>query len=228
MTVKKAKFPTVRATKSKNGYDGSFMYLISDTPNNQNNDSSIIKDNSDMAILSNEDERLKLIGEILSNESSRNIFKLLISNELTAYEIVKKTNLSLSLVLHHINKMQTAGIAQITKISQTSRNQNMKYYTAKFGIIILPQTASEKAKTSKTFQNSLKKIMKFSIIGLAGIISWFSVQARTDIHMSPNDMSFESQLFWPLVISLSVLLVGLITERILSSLKSDCKNTLLK
>lgn len=195
----------------------------------RNNDHNVENFSENIEILSNEDERLKLIGEILSNESSRNIFKLLISDELTAYEIVKKTNLSLSLVLHHINKMRSAGIVKISKISQTIRNQDMKHYTAKSGILILPQTISEKAKTSKTFQNSLKRIMRFSSIGIAAIASWFLTQPfiseptapRPTLppYLLPFDVTSQTQLFLPLTASLVVIIIGLIIERILSSRK---------
>lgn len=185
--------------------------------------------NENIEILSNEDDRLKLIGEILSNESSRSIFKLLISDELTAYEIVKKTNLSLSLVLHHINKMRSAGIVKISKISQTARNQDMKHYTAKSGILILPQPVSEKAKTSKTFQNSLKRIMRLSSIGIAAIASWFLMQSTISEptaprptlppYLLPFDITSQTQLFLPVTTSLLVIIIGLIIERILSSRK---------
>jgi len=174
-------------------------------------------------IFSNEDERLKFIGEILSNESSRSILKLLISNELSAHEIVQKTNLSLSLIKHHLDKMKKAGIVEISKISQTSRNQDMKHYTAKAGIFILPNEVSQKAKTSKTFQNSLKRIMRFCGIGIAGIASWFitSFAYKSGVQlMTPTEPKvIPETIFWSFVISLIVVIVGLITERILVVLK---------
>lgn len=197
--------------------------MTSETTGTERNVSPSSENHEEVEILSNEDEKLKFIGEILSNESSRNIFKLLISNELTAHEIVQKTNLSLSLVLHHLNKMQSAGIVQISKITQTSRNQDMKHYTAKAGIMILPQIASEKAKTSKTFQNSLKRIMRFSSIVIAGIASWFITQASVTGNARPTippyDDSFQIQLFWPFTVSLVVVIIALIIERILVSIK---------
>jgi DNA-binding transcriptional ArsR family regulator len=198
------------------------VYLTSDTKETERyNNHDVENINEKIEIISNEEERLKLIGEILSNESSRNIFRLLISNELTAYQLVQKTNLSLSLVLHHLNKMQSAGIVKISKISQTSRSQDMKHYTAKSGIIILPQIVSEKAKTSKTFQNSLKRIMRFCSIGIAGVTSWFVVQTSQPVteFMSPHPPELASHLllaslFWPLAISLTVIIIGLVIERI--------------
>ncbi|MEX1150828.1 MAG: ArsR family transcriptional regulator [Nitrosopumilaceae archaeon] len=177
-------------------------------------------------IFSNDDERLQSIGEILSNTSSRGILKLLISNELTAHEIVQKTNLSLSLVLHHLNKMQTTGIVKISKITQTSKNQDMKHYMAKAGIMIFPPIVSEKAKTSKTLQNSLKRIMRFCSIGIAGVTSWFAIRASqpSTESMLPLPPELASQLllaslFWPVAVSLTVVIIGLIIERIFAAFR---------
>jgi len=193
-----------------------------------NGDPNSIDINEKVEVFSNDDERLQSIGEILSNASSRGILKLLIANELTAHEIVQKTNLSLSLVLHHLNKMQTTGIVKISKITQTSKGQDMKHYTAKAGIMILPQTVSEKAKTSKSFQNSLKRIMKFSSIGIAGIVSWYLTRITFEKptegptlppYLSPLDISSQIQFFWPTLVSLTVIIIGLIVERVVSSKK---------
>lgn len=191
-------------------------------------DTDLAEIDEKVEIFSNDDERLQSIGEILSNASSREILKLLISNELTAHEIVQKTNLSLSLVLHHLNKMQAAGIVKISKITQTSKGQDMKHYTAKAGIMILPQTVSQKAKTSKTFQNSLKRIMRFCSIGVAGIVSWYLTRITFEKptegtslppYLSPVDISSQIQFLWPALVSLTVIVIGLVVERILSSKK---------
>lgn len=183
-------------------------------------------DEKDIEILSTDDERLKIIGEILSNNTSRTILKLLISYEMTTHDIVQKTGISLSLVLHHINKMLNTKLVEISKISKSSKGQHMKHYTAKHGIMILSPTPSQKAKSSKTFQKSLKNILRFSSIGIAGITSWFMIQSiqakpvRPTIPPSqiPSEI-FLADLFWPTVITLIVIIAGLITERLLTVIK---------
>ena len=55
-------------------------------------------------IISTEDERLKIVGEILSSDSSRSILKLLFNQSLSANEIAQKTEMSLPLVIHHLKK----------------------------------------------------------------------------------------------------------------------------
>lgn len=62
-------------------------------------------ENDDVQIISTNEKKVKLVGEILSNDSSRKILNLLnASNEMTINEIAKNTGLSLALVTHHLKK----------------------------------------------------------------------------------------------------------------------------
>lgn len=202
------------------------------------------KDNLEdkIQIFSNTDEKLKSLGKMLNNDSSRKIRQLLIEKEMTANEIATQTKLSLPLALYHINQMIESGIVIISKTSTNGKNQPMKYYSAKPGIIILPEKASQKAKENKSFTKALKSIMKFTVIGFAGIVSWMTVKiydqglpvqeptdkitdtdpsATVDGTVSPdpdiptNAESIES-LIISIAIPIAVVVVGIILERILA------------
>lgn len=170
-------------------------------------------------IFSTEDERIKFLGELLSNESSRRIFTLLIKHDMAANEISEKTDLRLSLVIHHLNKMQNADIVEISKIVTNSKGHDMKFYKSKSAILILPREVSEKAMASKSLSLSLKRILKFSAIGTAGLVSWFIT--RTEIMFEngwrsgeESSISNSSDTMTSFIIGLSVILIGLIIERI--------------
>ena len=176
-------------------------------------------------IFSNTDEKLKFLGKILNNESSREILLLLIEKEFTANEIAIQMKLSLPLVLYHINQMIQAGIVVICKTSSNGKNQPIKYYSAKSGIVILPEKASQKAKESKSFSNLLKKIMKFASVGIAGITSWFSIRyVQFQQNMQSNDITtgyeyvedssfdwfaIDNEIWIPIIIT-SVIIISLI------------------
>lgn len=128
---------------------------------------------NDFQIFSTGEDKLKLLGELLSNESSRRILVLLTSQELTANDLAEKAGMRLSLVIHHLKKMQQIDIVQISRVGKNSKNHQRKYYLAKPGMLILPQKSVDAAKKSKTLSNSLKRILKYSIIGVAGIATWF-------------------------------------------------------
>ena len=92
----------------------------------------------DVVIFSNEDEKLKSLGKTLNNDYSRNILKLLRNAEMTANEIAKKTGMSLPLVIHHLNTMSHGGIVVVARTKFNTKNQPMKCYTVKSGVLILP------------------------------------------------------------------------------------------
>ncbi len=137
--------------------------------NNENSDNI----SNEIKIFSNNDEKLKFLGKILNNDSSREILLLLIEKQMTANEISLQTKLSLPLILHHINQMIQAEIVSVSKIENNSKNQPMKYYFAKTGILILPEKTITKANNSKSLFRSLKGIIKFAMIGISGITTWF-------------------------------------------------------
>ncbi|MGH2613084.1 MAG: ArsR/SmtB family transcription factor [Rhabdochlamydiaceae bacterium] len=176
-----------------------------------------------ISMFSDDDANLKILGEILSNESSRKIMSLLIRKEMTVNEIITNTGYALSLVLHHLNKMKETGIVEISKIGKNSKNHDMKYYVAKPAIIIFAKEMSEKAKQSKSFQNSLRRLLKYTSIGIAAIISWFGTQAVQNQEIvkqllppGSESSNISADLFWPIMVTLSVIISGLITERILN------------
>ena len=130
------------------------------------------EEDDDVKIISSEDEKIKLIGEIFSNDSSRKILKLLSEKEMTANEVAQKNNMSLALVTHHLKRMQAAEMVKISKTSKSVKGQDMKYYIAtKQSILIVPPE-----KTSQTILNSFKKFSKFAAIGMAGFVSWMTVK----------------------------------------------------
>jgi len=138
-------------------------------------------------IFLSDDEKIKTVGELLTNNSSREILQLLFEEELSANEISLKTDISLQLVRYHLNKMQQVGITQISKISKNVKAQDMKYYKAtKFAIVILPSKVSSRAKESKSLIRSFKTIYKFAGIGvaaLAGLVSLSALQKGQEIQI---------------------------------------------
>lgn len=142
-------------------------------------------------ILATDDEKIKSFGEVLTNDSSREILQLLFNEELTATQIAQKTNISLQLVKYHLNKLQDLGIVKITKIEKNSKSQDMKLYTAtKFSIVIVPPTLSEKTKESKMLVRSFRHIYKIMGLGIAsGVSGLFSIlQIKQDQRVPANDV----------------------------------------
>ena len=142
-------------------------------------DSAGIKEK--IEIFSTDDDRIKAIGELLSNDSSRSILKILLDDTMTANQIAQKAAISLPLTIYHLKKMQDIGIVSVT----TTENDSKYYTSSKFAFVITSAKVSEKAKSSKSLFNSLRKIYRFAVIGIAGLVSWIVLQ-NTSPEYSPG------------------------------------------
>ena len=124
-------------------------------------------------VSSEDDQKIKTVGEVLANESSRMIMKILAGNkEMTINEISREIELSIPLVSHHIRKMQDAGMVKISKVGTSVKGHKMNYYCATNQSILI--TPPER-KMHSLFA-SLKKISRFAAIGMAGLVSWAIVK----------------------------------------------------
>jgi len=145
------------------------------------------KDN--IRIFPTDDSRLKSLGEIFSNESSRKILTLLSGNELTVMGISKDSGLSPNLIIHHLKKMVDTEIVTVTKESTNSRGRPLRFYRAKDAIVVLSKDAVNRASSSKSLKKTLGKITRFTSVGLAGVIAWI-------LAYSPHD-PLESAVKYP-------------------------------
>lgn len=135
-----------------------------------NTESAELKDI--IQVFSTSDERLKFLGEIFSNESSRKIFSLVLEKELTIMSISKESGISPNLIIHHLKKMVDADIVTITKETTNSRGHPLRFYRAKPAIVILSKDAASRANKSKSLRNTLGRVTRFGAIGVAGIFTW--------------------------------------------------------
>lgn len=148
-------------------------------------------------ILSTEDQKLKSIGEILSSDSSRKILHLLFNQSFTANQIAQQTEMSLQLVIHHLKKMQSAGIVKITNVGKNTKSHDMKFYTIdKVALVILPSEMSKPAKNSKSLFNSFNRIHRLATLGGISIAAWFSSQfLQNSTNMSNIEQTESSSSF---------------------------------
>lgn len=194
-----------------------------------------IKD--DVLFFSSEDERLKFLGEILSNESSRSILTLLIEKEMTLMQIAKQTNLNLTLVIHHLKKLLQSGVVTITKTIASKKGRPMKFYRAKPILMISSKNMRDDMQKNKSLLNVLKKITRFTAIGLAGVSTWLmtSIVRVSDplqsakyprptipTYMTPiepnSSLGFlQSDLVIPVIATVGMVVIGLAINHMISA-----------
>lgn len=137
------------------------------------------ENNNSHIIFSSDDQRLKILGQIFGNKTSRDIVAHLIEEELTAMQISDKLDIKLNLVLYHLNKMMELQIISVTKTTKNSRGHQVKHYRAKQAVMIFSKNAKDRANKSKTLSDSVKRVIKFSAIGIAGAVTWFVTHTAT-------------------------------------------------
>jgi hypothetical protein len=171
-------------------------------------------------IFSSEDEKLKILGELLSNKSSRDIIKLLIDKEMYTNEIVKKLELKVSLVIHHLQKMESIGLFEITNKKIARNGEDHRFFRIPTGMLILPNESKEIEKNEflkKIFKNSIK----FVSIGIASFITWSYlklIESTTKVQLQGGGKE-RLEIPDPLVVALIVIIIGLCGELIYLKIK---------
>lgn len=182
--------------------------------------------NNDIVVLySTEDEKIELLGKLLSTDTARVILTNLFLDSITAEQLAEKTGISLQLVIFHLKRLQELGIVKIIKVEKNSKGHDMKYYAAsKFAIVVLPPKVIEKAKNSKLLRRSFNLIYRLTAISITAISTWFItqyLQKKDQIQNIPDgnglyDYSPNSNWFnvqpeiFSLIITIFVISIGLI------------------
>lgn len=141
-----------------------------------NNDDSdfLVKAQEHIEVISTEDERIKIIGEELANDTGRAIFGKISQGVSSTNDIAKSLDISLPLVNWHINRLLGVGLIKVEKIELSSKNKKMKYYgPVKTAFVIVPpgnaveNTISKSKKDAILMQlrHYLASIVAFVIVG---------------------------------------------------------------
>src|SRR5438309_6579342 len=198
---------------------------------NVHKDTSLDDIKNEMAVFSSDDERLKFLGEIFGNSTSRTILSLLIEQEMTVMEIAKKTGMKPNLIMHHLNKMIQTEVVTITKKTINSRGHLMKHYKAKPVIMMFSKNHAKRAQKSKSLFRIIKRITRFASIGFAGALTWMitNPQGNTAFkypkttlppYMTPIEPTgYWSEFVFAITITISVVIAGIVIERIFSRLR---------
>lgn len=114
--------------------------MMSKNNNEKNSDSDLsVKAEEYLEIISTEDERIKIIGEELANDTGRAIFGKISQGVASPNDLAKALNISLPLINWHINRLLSVGLVKVEKIELSSKNKQMKYYgSVKTALVIIP------------------------------------------------------------------------------------------
>lgn len=170
-------------------------------------------------VFGSEDDNLKMLGELLSNKSSRDIIRLLIERETYTNEIAKKLDLRANLVIHHLKKLEELGLLEITQKKIVKNGHNHRCFRMVPNLFLSPNHRSENIQQNGILKKVFKESVKFAVIGFVASIVFISDIANfssTGIYPIPYGASITND---PLIPALIVIILGLVIERILSKKK---------
>ncbi|MCH9657444.1 ArsR family transcriptional regulator [archaeon] len=165
-------------------------------------------------VFSSDDEKLKILGELLSNKSSRDMIKLLIEKEMYTNEIAKKLGLRVNLIIHHLKKLEGLGLLEITEKQIVKKGNNHKFYKMVPNFFISPNADKNETCEKGFFKKIFKDGIKFASIGIISFVSWAYLRLNSTESYMNNSQSDN------LAIPLVIIIVGLIVLLFLKKKKS--------
>lgn len=111
--------------------------------NNSNDGDLHIEIEEYVEIISTDDNRIKIIGEELGNDTGRAIFATISKGITSPNELAKVLDVSLPLVNWHINRLVQVGLIRVEELKMSSKNRPVRYYgPAKAVLVIVPPEES--------------------------------------------------------------------------------------
>ena len=168
-----------------------------DSEKNQETDDLTVKAEEYLEIISTEDERIKIIGEELANDTGRAIFGKISRGIASPNDLAKALSISLPLINWHINRLLSVGLVKVEKIELSSKNKQMKYYgPVKTALVIIPpENLSDNGISQAKKQTVLLKLRQYLAsfaafaVGVSGIYFAEKSQAPSEIQVSPTQMA---------------------------------------
>ena len=151
-------------------------------------ESENLDDMTDKIKLFNSDESLKLLGELLSNKSSRDIIRLLIEKEMYKNAIATKLNLRMNLVSHHLEKMETIGLVETIYKKIVRKGKEHKFFRINPKIFLMPNHSEKEIKEKGILVRIFREGIKFTSIGIATVVTWIGSQQKTMFIPDPTNV----------------------------------------
>src|SRR5215831_4322514 len=95
-------------------------------PDKSENSDFLVKAEEHIEVISTEDERIKIIGEELANDTGRAIFGKISQGIASTNDLAKSLNISLPLVNWRINRLLGVGLIKVERVELSSKNKQMK------------------------------------------------------------------------------------------------------
>ena len=157
----------------------------------ENDDKSdfLVKAEEHIEVISTEDERIKIIGEELANDTGRAIFGKISQGTASTNDLAKSLDISLPLVNWHITRLLGVGLIKIQKIELSSKNKQMKYYgPVKTAFVIVPPGNSSENAVPKSKKDAIFLQLRHYLASIAAFVITGSTIYLVGENQSTNNL----------------------------------------
>ena len=183
-------------------------------------DSSDVDVSKDVVTVIDNDEDMEIFSKLLSTESGRGMMRLLVDEELYSSEIGRKLNLKSNMTSYYLSKMEAIKIVKVSNKKITKKGIEHRFFHIPSSIIVIALKKPKK-NTKGVLKKKFRDGIKFTVIGVASIFSggYFALLPEQvyDPHYPVPVMPEVS--YFPLTVSLTIIVLGLITEKVLRIIK---------
>lgn len=110
------------------------------------------------------DNDLKSLGELLSNQTSRKIMTGLMNSKMYTNEIATKLDMRVSLVIHHLKKMEALGLLEITHKQIIRKGDKHRFFKMNSDIFVILDKTKEEIEKKGILKNTFKDGLEFALV----------------------------------------------------------------
>ena len=160
-----------------------------------------------------DDRSLKLLGELLSNDTSRKIIRCLIEKQMYTNELATKLDIPISLVIHHLKKLEELNLVDVKEKQITKKTKKHKFFRMSGKIFVLPNDSNVEIREMGSLKRILQEKIRYTIIGVTALFSFVLISnqdiSKAFVSQEPLGAPFYLEsVFVPFLI----IIVGLIIE----------------
>lgn len=177
-------------------------------------------------IISTEDDRIKIIGEELANDTGRAIFRRLSQGAASPSDLSNSLGISLPLVNWHINRLLSVGLIRVERVGQSSKNRGIKYYgSAKTVLVIISAEQQNLANRRIDFISILERLKRntLTVVSFASGTLGAYLTMNNFGGMKIDDSNSDPTVVIPYWTSLEMLLISLAAGAGIASAVYLCK-----
>ena len=136
------------------------------------------ENNTKIRVFGNDDESLKILGQLLSTETSRKIIQLLTQEEMYINQISKKLGIQMNITIFHLKKLEELGLLIVTHKQIVKKGVDHKYYKMVPNMFVTATQTKKEVHENEFLKKFFKEGVKFLTVTIAVITTWLSINQQ--------------------------------------------------